>query len=369
MFLEQALKATGLLDRDVLALDLCAAPGGKTTHLRSLLTSGSLLIANEIDRKRQAALQENLWKWGHANVMISGSDPRDLIGLPEYFDLILVDAPCSGEGMFRKDPFAREQWSPELVRQCSIVQSRIVEQAWNALAPGGILIYCTCTWEPGENEAQLIPLIEKGGISIPVPLNDEWKIVRSGSNDLHAYRFYPHRIRGEGFFLGMIRKPGELPVRSTDRKIAAKAMDIPFLLHPEEYHVIERNGIQHVVSYKWAREADRVCDVLRTLAPGIPVSEIKGADQRPHPALALNRSIAYTPFPVVELDLDQAILYLKGNSLPANNVRGTALAQHRGHALGWLHGAGDRWNNRWPPAWRIRSQQPSAAAVAWARHS
>ena len=174
MLVEQAVKATGLADTDVLALDLCAAPGGKTTHLASLLTKGSLVVANEIDRKRQSVLQENLWKWGAANTVITGSASPDLQGLPETFDLILLDAPCSGEGMFRKDPFAREQWSPALVEQCASTQRGIIEHAWNALRPGGFLIYSTCTWEEAENEQQLAALVEIGAECVPVPLDPTW---------------------------------------------------------------------------------------------------------------------------------------------------------------------------------------------------
>jgi 16S rRNA C967 or C1407 C5-methylase (RsmB/RsmF family) len=170
MFLEQALLAAGLLKDDILAIDLCAAPGGKSTHLRSLLTPGSLLVANEIDRQRLPALQENLWKWGGPNVVITGSPTRDLNALPDHFDLILVDAPCSGEGMFRKDPFAREQWTPDLVQQCAAMQQSIVHDAWHALAPGGVLIYSTCTWEPAENELQLVPLLEQGADNDPDPV-------------------------------------------------------------------------------------------------------------------------------------------------------------------------------------------------------
>jgi 16S rRNA C967 or C1407 C5-methylase (RsmB/RsmF family) len=186
MLMEQALRASDLLDRPVLALDLCAAPGGKSTHIRSLLHPDSLLVANEVDRRRQAALLENLWKWGLPNVVVSGSDPAELVGLPETFDLIVVDAPCSGEGLFRKDHFARRQWSEALVDQCAMVQGRIVEQAWEALRPGGVLIYSTCTWETAENEQRL----EEAG-SMGCANRSPFRSIPLGASQQHLQRVLP----------------------------------------------------------------------------------------------------------------------------------------------------------------------------------
>ena len=356
MFLEQAIAASGSAGHDLLALDLCAAPGGKTTHLRSLLTKGSLVVANEVDRRRQPALQENLWKWGHGNVIITASEASHFASLPEYFDLILLDAPCSGEGMMRKDPFAREQWSPRLVQQCATLQQQLIQHAWGSLKPGGCLVYSTCTWETLENEDQLHPLIAEGALPIEIPVQNDWGIISSGP----GYRFYPHRTRGEGLFMALLRKPGDHELRRS--RTAPKAIQLPsFIADPERFHTSLLNGIQHVVDGTWAKETDVITKVLRTLAPGIPVSEMKGSEYRPHPALALNRSIEIKGIPATDLGEDQAIAYLQGRSLPATGQRGPSLATFQGSRLGWLHGVADRWNNRWPDQWRIRSQRPAAS--------
>ena len=366
MLLEQAVLATDLAGRDILALDLCAAPGGKSTHLRSLLSSDSLLVANEIEPKRWPALMENLWKWGTGDVIITGSASEDLRALPDLFDLIVVDAPCSGEGMFRKDPFAREQWSPRLVVQCASTQTRIVDHAWQALAPGGVLIYSTCTWEPAENEEQLLPLVDKGAIPVEIPVDPEWGFVPSGVAGLYGLRAFPHKVEGEGFFMAVLKKPGTPPARHTRPLHREQGGPLPFLDPQRPSHHTERNGVQHVVAERWGAVAETIYSQLRTLAPGIPVAERKGDKWIPHPALALHSELLKKEgFELLELAPEQALSYLKGNSLTASGASGTALATYKGYHMGWLNGAGNRWNNRWPPAWRIRSHAPAMGSVPW----
>lgn len=366
MFLEKALRASGLQENDVLALDLCAAPGGKSTHLRSSLSPGSLLVANETDDLRRSALKENLWKWGAKNVVISGSDPRDLIALPNTFDLILVDAPCSGEGMFRKDEFARSQWSPGLVERCSMVQQNIVSQAWNSLAPGGFLIYSTCTWEPRENEAQIRTLVDNGAECVDIPIDEGWGIERSTLYGTIGYRFYPHRTQGEGFFLSMIRKPGERLWREDlhgqhDHEEVRK-----WLADPELHSITEHDNILYAVDAKWRNVLLDLQRALRRSLPGIPVAQRKGNAWQPHPALALNSLLDPAIFQTLNVDRDTALRYLRGEALSAQNATDVGLISFRGLPLGWVQGAGNRWNNRWPTTWRIRSQQPNAPPVSWA---
>lgn len=355
MFLEQALRASGLLDQPILALDLCAAPGGKSTLIRSLLHPDSLLVANEVERRRQQALQENLWKWGLPNVVVTGSDPADLERLPETFNLIVVDAPCSGEGMFRKDPFARQQWNEALVLQCATMQERIVEQAWNALRPGGILIYSTCTWETSENEARMRQLQDLGGEPIALPMKPEWGVVGNTANGREGYRCYPHRVRGEGFFIGMVRKPGTL---GGGVSLEEPRIDLPevraWSLQGARWHLREQNDVLHAVDVRWASVLDTLCAALRCVAPGRPVAERKAATWRPHAALALDSALDRSAFTAIVLDHTQALAYLRGQALPAASASGTGLVLHKGLALGWANGAGTRWNNLWPAGWRIR---------------
>ena len=211
MFVEQVLR-NYTADTPLRMLDLCAAPGGKSTHARSVLPAGSLLVANEVMRNRSQILAENLIKWGYPEVVVTNNDPSDFTQLTAYFDVILTDVPCSGEGMFRKDPVAIDEWSVENVETCWQRQRRIIKDIWPALKPGGILIYSTCTYNTLENEENVQWIIDNFGaevLSIPTP--DEWNITGNllTGADFPVYRFIPSRTRGEGFFLAAIRKPDD----------------------------------------------------------------------------------------------------------------------------------------------------------------
>ena len=170
MFLEQAFCATYQFSRIALnVLDLCAAPGGKSTHLLSLMNKNSLLVSNEVIQSRAAILSENIQKWGHGNVIVTNNDPKDFQRLPGFFDVIVVDAPCSGEGLFRKDPNALKEWSEDVVALCSRRQRRILNDVWPTLKTGGLLIYSTCTYNADENEENLKWLKEEYHVeSIPL---------------------------------------------------------------------------------------------------------------------------------------------------------------------------------------------------------
>ena len=355
MLLEQAFLACGFDGRDIAALDLCAAPGGKSTHLRSLMAPGGLLVANEVDGRRRRILEENLWKWGAANVVIAGSDPADLRHIPGTFDLVLVDAPCSGEGMFRKDPFAREQWSPALVDQCAATQGQLLPHAWDALRPGGVLIYSTCTWEPAEDEEQLAMLQQWGGTPVELDLDPTWGVQPSPLPGAKGYRCYPHRVKGEGFFIGVVRKPGEATGHPQRTVPGSGHADVrAWLRQGDRVALTEREGILHAVDGPWAELVATLGRAMRITAPGIPVAEWKGNGLRPHPALALSTLLKPGVFPTVDLDAHGAMDYLRGMALPAMEAHGVALARSGHTPLGWLQGAGRRWNNRWPAGWRVR---------------
>lgn len=351
MLLEQAVKACAP-PPDARVLDLCSAPGGKGTHLAALLAPEALLVCNEPVRTRQHALQENLWKWGRPDVVVTGSTPQDLAPLGAFFDLIVVDAPCSGEGMFRKDAFARAQWSERLVESCALQQRGIVDAAWNALAPGGCLIYSTCTWEERENERQVRHLLDQGGDFVPLPIDPAWGVVATAA----GFRCYPHRVAGEGFFIAAVRKPGERPPRPAARTAPAVTMpDVHAWLPPGTALTPAADGTLHAVTARWADSAARLEAHLHVLSPGIPVAVHKGGNWRPHPALALSTKLVPGAFPTLDLDLTEALRYLRGEALEADGTaEGIALVRHAGHGLGWVSGAGRRWNNGWPAPWRIR---------------
>lgn len=352
MLLEQAVRSCRPLPEDPVVLDLCAAPGGKSTHLASLLPETALLICNEPVRSRQAALMENLWKWGRPNTVITGSLPSAFEPLGRFCDLIIVDAPCSGEGMFRKDPFARDQWSEGLVERCAALQRDILGQAWDLLGPGGHLIYSTCTWETRENEDQVRWLMGQGAEMVSIPVDHHWGVV---STDW-GLRCYPHRLKGEGFFIAALCKPGQHQTRKVSNDLGA-TLDAPLmdrLKDPGPYCKVEQDGALHVVSAKWAEQVRAMGKCLRMLAPGIPIARLKGDRWAPHPALALNSLLREEAFPVLDLDHEAALRYLRGEALPSKAASGMTLVRYDEHPLGWVNGTGGRWNNAWPAPWRIR---------------
>lgn len=217
MFVEQVLRR--YVTTPVKMLDLCAAPGGKSTHARSVLPEGSLLVANEVIRNRSQILAENLTKWGYADVVVTNNDPSDFSRIGSFFDVILTDVPCSGEGMFRKDPGAIEEWSPENVEICWQRQRRIITDIWPCLKPGGILIYSTCTYNTREDEENIAWIRQEFGAEpLPLAVPTEWNITGSllAGADAPVYRFLPHKTQGEGFFLAALRKPEEDREADTD---------------------------------------------------------------------------------------------------------------------------------------------------------
>ena len=206
MFVEKVLRE--YVKEPVVMLDLCAAPGGKSTLCRSVLPGGSLLVANEVMRNRSQILAENLIKWGHPEVVVTNNDPSDFTALTHLFDVILTDVPCSGEGMFRKDQVAVDEWSLENVDVCWKRQRRILSDIWPSLKPGGLLVYSTCTFNREEDEDNVAWIARELGAEIlPVPTDESWSITGNLTGmDFPVYRFLPHRTRGEGFFLAVLRK-------------------------------------------------------------------------------------------------------------------------------------------------------------------
>lgn len=357
MLVEQAFRATCLAGEDILAIDLCAAPGGKSTHLATLLSPGSLLIANEPAKARQAALLENLRKQGSANVVVTGDIPgRFRPVLAGRCDLVLVDAPCSGEGMFRKEPHARRQWSERLVASCARTQADIVDEAWELLAPGGHLVYSTCTWERAENEEQVGRLVERGAEHIPLPLDPAWGIVAGDT----GYRCYPHRLRGEGLFIALVRKPGDRGKAGTvNDPETVPPFAAPWIDPYIPVRTFDMGGELYAVPAAWSALVQRLTATMHVLSPGVAVAERRGERWRPHAALALNRLCRADAFRTVDVDRNGALAYLRGETSPlrTTQVQGpedVLLVRSLGLALGWAFAAGARWNNGWPASWRIR---------------
>ena len=204
MFIAHVIKH--MVQEPVRYLDLCAAPGGKSTAAIQALPPQSLVVANEIVPPRARVLADNVIRWGHPRCVVTSNAPAQIGKLTRFFDVIAADVPCSGEGMMRKDDESVSQWTPALVEQCAQRQREILTDVWNALRPGGLLIYSTCTYNRQENEEMADFIVnELGATSLEVPVEAEWNIHPAIGSDYHCYRFMPHRVDGEGLFMTVFR--------------------------------------------------------------------------------------------------------------------------------------------------------------------
>ena len=358
MFLYQAVKQHFSDARTV--LDLCAAPGGKSTLLTQALPETSLLVSNEIIRSRAYILAENLIKWGNPNVVVTNNEAKDFATLPGFFDAIVIDAPCSGEGMFRKDAGAIQEWSEYNVTLCAQRQREILSSVWETLKRDGILVYSTCTFNREENEENVRWICEELGADI-------LKIDLNGNEDItitdFGYRFYPHKTRGEGFFLSVLRK-NTSPARSMKNKNEEKKTtkqanknSIPplTLLEPERWVIVPENNL--IKAY----DKDRLDDFmllnkhLKCMHAGILLGEMKGSDFIPAACSALSKKLDRETVENIEVDYQTAISFLRKEAiqLPQTN-RGYILVCYKGQALGWVKNVGNRCNNLYPQEWRIR---------------
>ena len=362
MFLEQIIKQYFSDKNKVIALDLCAAPGGKSTHLLSLLPENSLLVANEIIRSRAKILYENVVKWGKSNVAVTNNDPKDFSLLTDFFDIIVVDAPCSGEGMFRKDSNAANEWSENNVKLCSERQRRILADAWSALKPDGLLVYCTCTYNIEENEENIKWLIEHfSATSLPVKTQSEWGISENLIPDIFSYRFYPHKVKGEGFCISVVQKNSNAAQvykkhEYKNQKSAPKNMNFvkTYLLDAEKYHFFEHHNTINAIQNEIANEINIISNRFNCLHAGTTLGTVKGNDFVPAHALALSINLNKQIFPQVELDKNYALKFLHKDNFcyPTTNI-GYNLVCHNNNALGWIKNIGSRVNNLYPQEWRI----------------
>lgn len=371
MFVEQAVRQH--LGSASVALDLCAAPGGKSTLLRSLLPDECVLVSNEVMRPRAQVLAENMTKWGHPHCIVTTNYPADFTPLGPLFDLILVDAPCSGEGMFRKDPVAVAEWSPENVATCWQRQRSILADIWPTLRPGGLLIYSTCTFNTEEDEENVRWMQrELGAELLPVATDASWGITPSLVPDVpHAYRFLPGRTRGEGFFLAALRKSGtvsDAEPKSMETKKGKNAKDKrPVLAVPpackdwladSHLYIYKVEGDQ-VVAIPTGMEAlvALLSGHLRLLKAGVALAAIKGRDAIPSHALAMSSVLARAAFVTYDLPYTETLRYLHGEAvvLAPDVPRGYVIVTYRGVPLGFVKHLGNRANNLYPSEWRIRS--------------
>ena len=366
MFLEQALRQTVDLGKPLRVLDCCAAPGGKSTLLQSILSPDSLLVSNEVIRNRVHILQENMIKWGAANTIVTNNDPRDFHRLENFFDVIVVDAPCSGSGLFRREPGAVDEWSPENVQLCWQRQQRILADCWPALRKDGILIYSTCSYSREEDEDVLDWLMtEFDATSCQLQINPEWNIVETiGKKNGHGYRFYPHRLMGEGFFIGCLRKndggsfapprrinqpqkPGKKERDMLDGWVDASA-PVAFFVHQEHVHALPESRLTDLSILQSA------CYLKEA---GITIGQLSAKDLIPHHHLAMS-TMVNPPIPALALSREQALQYLRKEDIrPETPHRGWALVQYEGRNLGWIKVLPQRSNNYYPKEWRILKRE------------
>ena len=373
MFVERVLRE--YVQEPVVMLDLCAAPGGKSTLCRSALPEGSLLVANEVMRNRSQILAENLMKWGHPEVVVTNNDPADFTDLTHLFDVILTDVPCSGEGMFRKDQVAVDEWSLENVDICWQRQRRILSDIWPALKPGGLLIYSTCTFNREEDEDNVAWIArELGADMLEVPVEEAWGITGNLIGDsFPVYRFLPHKVKGEGFFLAVLRKhAGEVETvepraekkkkGGKDVKGKAPQLSVPkeakdWLQIPGDYQLTINGTNVQAFPKSYETVYTLLQQYVKVVHAGITLGEMKGKDLIPHHSLAMSTALADGAFPKAEVTYEQAIAYLRKESLvlDAGVPRGYVLLTYQNIPLGFMKNIGNRANNLYPQEWRIRS--------------
>ncbi len=362
MLLEQALVQTLDLTKSLNVLDLCAAPGGKSTLLLSLISPRSLLISNEVIRNRTSVLSENIQKWGHDNVIITSNDPGDFQRLPGFFDLVVIDAPCSGEGLFRKDPGATKEWSPRNVEMCSLRQRRIVNDAWACLKPGGILIYSTCTYNEAENMDNAAWIRDTHGAeSLSLSMKEDWGIEEIMKNHCTGYQCFPHHVRGEGFFLSVLRKTsGEHRTQKSKNTLkypsANQIKDMaPWILTADSSFFFQHHETIRMLPSAKQEEFQVLLNNLHVVIGGTAVLELSKNKFIPDHALALSIRLNKNQFPVIKIDIEQALAYLRKETLRLDSHPfGFALIEYNGLGLGWVNVLQNRINNLYPATWRIR---------------
>ena len=353
-------------------LDLCAAPGGKTTLYASLVGRGGLVVANELDRRRASVLADNVRKWGTGNVVVTTCEPHAVCDCEAWFDVVAVDAPCSGEGMFRKDPAARGEWSENNVRQCAARQDDILREAWRALRPGGTLIYSTCTFNRDEDEGSLERMLAWAGDEVaapyPVDVDPAWGIVEGEVGPFRTFRFFPHRTVGEGFFAAVARKAPDAPGRQRLPK-GRRSMVAPadrasagelrrWVREPDRMVFGTVAGTGYAWYGEQAEAVKTLSEALPVICSGVALGQLFKGRLKPDPALAFFDGLERGAVPVAGLDDEQALRYLRRQEVAAGALaEGVNLVTARGRALGFAKRIGARVNNMYPNSLRILRQE------------
>lgn len=362
MFLDHLLRDIIADRKGLRILDLCAAPGGKSTLIASILDKDSLLVSNEVIRSRATILEENMTRWGYMNTWVTSNDPNVFSKLKGYFDIIVVDAPCSGSGMFRKDEKAIDEWSEDNVALCAERQKRILKDVWPSLKEGGALVYSTCSYSVEEDEDIVDFLAGNYRLtSVGVSLKEEWSVVetRSQKYDLAGYRFYPNKVKGEGFFIAVVRKNEESGVAKQVKFKSAhdkKAYEQCSYLLDKEFTCLKGKDEYIAITPEHEYDLQVLQEHLYLRKAGVALGVPSKKEWLPSHAVALSIN-ASKALPKVEMNKEQALKFLKKEDPNIDGLgKGWYIATYEGYCLGWLKALGNRINNYLPKNWRIRME-------------
>lgn len=361
MFLEYALQQVMDFSQTLMVLDLCAAPGGKSTHVASLISDDSVLISNEVIGTRVNILTENMCKWGYDNTWVAHNDPAHFKRVPHFFDLVLVDAPCSGSGLFRKIPAYANEWNTDLVALCAQRQKRILHDIYDSLAANGVLVYMTCSLSKDENEDIVDFILDEFEVEpCCVQLSDEMGIVETISEQHkgYGYRFFPHLLKGEGFFLAMFRKKdGQL--KEVLKQVPIKMqrpVDVSAFIDQAAYFTFLQNENLIAMHHAHRDIFQFLNSRLKIVKKGILLGKQLPKEIIPSHELALYKKCIYSER-TVALDLKDAVAYLRKETLDLQlPAKGWYLVCYQHFAIGWLKNLGNRINNYYPSNYRILSQ-------------
>ncbi len=368
MFLEEALKQTVDLTKPLKVLDLCAAPGGKSTLIQSVISADSLLVSNEVIKTRVNILAENITKWGAANVIVTNNDPKDFQRLQNYFDVIVVDAPCSGSGLFRKDPNAINEWSENNVALCAQRQQRIIADIIPSLKDGGVLIYSTCSYSKEEDEEIADWLVDELKVeSVQLRVEENWGIVETVSekSGSFGYRFYPDKVKGEGFFIAAFKKPESLVAITegksqklkvkTKQSFTAKEIETvkPYLVNTDNYFYVKQNEEVIAMPVHFENDLAIIQSALYIKKAGVRLGTIIRNELIPAHDLAVS-NIIHPSIPKLDVDTDTALQYLRKVDVAIDSdLKGWVLLTHQDLPIGWIKIMANRTNNYYPKEWRI----------------
>lgn len=349
-------------------LDMCAAPGGKSTHYATLVGERGLVVANEINRSRAAVLADNARKWGLGNMVVTCNDSARVADFEEWFDVVAVDAPCSGEGMFRKSDEACEQWSEANVAMCAERQWEILQNAFRSLKPGGVLLYSTCTFNRTEDEDVVGRACEEFGDELQavddIPIGDDWGVVTGREGVFQTFRFFPHRLTGEGMFMAVARKAGLATSRRRMPKARRKVMEAVdkrtaqelsrWVKESEQMRFFAAGDTLYGCRKEHYDEVEALAGTLAVIYSGVAMGQVFKGKLKPDGALALYAGVNHDAVACCEVDEQEALKFLRKQDMDAAQFsEGVNMVLYGGRPLGFVKRVGARVNNMYPNSLRI----------------